>query len=162
MDEGKENMNVIFAGKNSLDFLEGQKVFEMKQVHGDRILFLDSPEKFDALYRAEADAVICTVPNLTIAVRTADCVPILITHPQSIVAAVRAGWRGTELKILQKTLREIKEKFNINLSEVKVAIGPSICEKCYEVSLDVAEKFLKDQPLIVEQINSKKYLFSNE
>ncbi|MBF0493419.1 MAG: peptidoglycan editing factor PgeF [Deltaproteobacteria bacterium] len=119
-------------------------LFEMKQVHGDRILLLDSPEKFDLLYRTEADAVICTVPQIAIAVRTADCVPILISHPYGIVAAVHAGWRGTKLRILQKTLVQIKEKFNVDLSEIHVVIGPSICEKCYEVGEEVAIAILNE------------------
>ena len=75
------------------------------------------------------------------AVSVADCVPILLYDPvKKIIAGVHSGWRGTEKKILLKTLKELKNYGS--LPENLVAyIGPSISKNVYEVGKEVAEFF---------------------
>lgn len=115
--------------------------FEVKQVHGVEIVVLKSAR--DAASRAgrEADAVICSQWGVPIAVRTADCVPILIAHPSRVIAVVHAGWRGTAAGILEKTLLRMQEEFSLDLGEVELAIGPAIGVECYEVGEEVASAF---------------------
>ncbi|HWV36889.1 MAG TPA: peptidoglycan editing factor PgeF [Vulgatibacter sp.] len=110
------------------------------QVHGDRVLRLGGWEPPPA--GAEADAILATAPGIAPAVRTADCVPILLAHPRTgRVAAVHAGWRGARLGIARKTVREMAAA-GTPAGELVASIGPAIGRCCYEVSADLAEDFV--------------------
>ncbi len=77
-----------------------------------------------------------------LAVRTADCVPILMVDTRRrAVAAVHAGWRGTLARIGEKTLGEMRAAFSTNPADVRVAIGPSIRACCYNVGEEVHAAF---------------------
>ncbi len=67
-----------------------------------------------------------------IQVKTADCLPILIYHPLSIIGIVHAGRKGTKQKILQKTLKYINQHFEIK-NKLEIFFGPCICSACYQV-----------------------------
>lgn len=132
-----------FEGKKtSEDFNLLRDLVLMKQVHGDLIHVI----KADSTSQApqEADAILSFNVNFPIAVRTADCVPILLAHPDGMIAAVHAGWRGTRLKILEKTLMKIRDEFKKDLTQIFISIGPAICASCYEVGEEVAAEFSAD------------------
>jgi len=132
------NVEAQFEGKKPSQAPDA--FFILQQVHGDKICFLNSIEEARSERNSQGDAIISTVPHLKIAVKTADCVPILIAHPE-LVAAIHAGWRGTKMAILQSCIQKIKEEYSISVSELKLAIGPSICANCYEVGEEVAREF---------------------
>ena len=52
-----------------------------------------------------------------------------------------SGWRGTVGKIGKVTVEKMAEEFQTDPSELYAAIGPSICQDCYEVSEDVIDQF---------------------
>ncbi len=109
----------------------------LKQIHSDRILRVG-----DRLHSCEGDALITSHPGTFVAVKTADCVPILIADPEShAVAAVHAGWRGTVLGIAVKTLRRLEAEFRADAGKLLIAIGPCIGGCCYEVGPEVAQQF---------------------
>ena len=90
----------------------------------------------------ESDALITTSKNLGLAISSADCPAIFIyDKTKKIIAAVHSGWKGTERKILQKTIIKLKNDFNVNASDLICYIGPSISQKNYEVGEEVAVKF---------------------
>ncbi|MDX2153155.1 MAG: peptidoglycan editing factor PgeF [Bryobacteraceae bacterium] len=109
----------------------------LKQIHSDRILRVG-----DRLHACEGDALITSHRGTYVAVKTADCVPILIADPVSrAVAAIHAGWRGTVLNIAAKTVRRLESEFSASTQNLLVAIGPCIGGCCYEVGPEVAEQF---------------------
>lgn len=109
----------------------------VRQVHSDRVVFADGPG-----LHGEADALITNLPGFAVAVRTADCVPILIADPaHHAIAAVHAGWRGTAAEILPKTLAEMSKRFDTVPADLLVAIGPAIGWCCFEVGPEVAVQF---------------------
>lgn len=116
-------------------------VIQGHQVHGDRIAVIDRPD----LTRADLegyDAFICKIPGVAIGVRTADCVPILLYDPvQRVVAAVHSGWKGTVLKIAQKTIGLMKSDFGCLPEELRAVIGPAIGPDSFQVGQEVVEKF---------------------
>jgi YfiH family protein len=113
------------------------------QVHQTSIVFLDAPPRRD--WHEEADAVVTTVPDLPVGVRTADCLPILLTDKTgTFVGAVHAGWRGTVLGILPKVLVFLKDQLKIPGEDVIIAIGPGIGSCCLEVDNPVREEFEKN------------------
>ncbi len=115
-------------------------VARMRQTHTDCIVIIKSPEQTKQII--VADAVITSLPRLVLAVLTADCLPILIVHPDShTIAAIHAGWRGTAQRIAFKAVREISRATGDKSSELIAAIGPSIGACCYEVGAEVREAF---------------------
>jgi hypothetical protein len=84
------------------------------------------------------------VPGLLLVIRTADCLPVLLVDPENrAVAAVHCGWRGTEKRILEKSVRAMGEAYGSNPADILVALGPCIGAACYEVGPEVREGFLK-------------------
>ena len=74
--------------------------------------------------------------------RTADCVPILISSGDGrIVAAVHAGWRGTVSGIVRAAIGKMLEEFGTRPAHIHAAIGPGIGKCCYEVGPEVAAQF---------------------
>ncbi len=124
-------------------------LLQMEQIHGAESAVVD--ERFDletltAQSPADTsrlsgvDAVLTSLPNLTLEVRTADCAPILLAHPSGIIGVIHAGRNGTEQKILQKTLNLLKETWNIT-DDLHIWIGPHICAECYEINRQTSEHY---------------------
>ena len=135
---------------NELDLNENMVSYQ-KQVHEENIREVNVSGNC-----GESDALITTSKNLGLAISSADCPAVFIYDPvQKIIAAVHSGWRGTERKIVQKTIIKLKEEFNSNPSDLICYIGPSISQKNYEVSEEVAHKF--DDEFILKNGN-KFYL----
>jgi polyphenol oxidase len=131
--------------------LNEKMVSYQKQVHEDKISTVNS---FGSC--GESDALITTTNNLGLAISSADCPAIFIYDPeQKAIAAVHSGWRGTEKKILSKTIQKLKCDFNSNPSNLICYIGPSISQKNYEVGEDVASRF--DRAFMMKREN-KFYL----
>lgn len=83
----------------------------------------------------EADALLTEQVDVPLAVRTADCVPVVI-HAESAVAVVHAGWRGLAAGVLTNALTGLVDGGHRPL---RAAIGPSIGPCCYEVGAEVIE-----------------------
>ena len=84
------------------------------QTHEDRVLAIDASflslnDKERKLRLEGVDALVTNVPDVCVAVSTADCVPVLLYAPdRKVVAAVHAGWRGTVLHIARKAASLMK------------------------------------------------------
>ena len=110
-------------------------------VHGDALVDADAYiVEVDGLIKVkEADAVFCRSRDRILTVTMADCLTALIFDPgQRTVAAVHAGWRGTQLGILEKTLRSLAEKGYIEPANTWVAFGPCLRPASLEVGEEVA------------------------
>ncbi len=91
---------------------------------------------------SDVDGLVTNVPGLTLTTFYADCVPLLIVDPvHRAIGSSHSGWRGTVADMGGVTLRLMAETYGTNPKDVKCAIGPSICQDCYEVSEDVVERF---------------------
>jgi YfiH family protein len=117
--------------------LNEKMVSYQKQVHEDKISTVNSSGSC-----GESDALITTEMNLGLAISSADCPAIFVYDPvQKVIAAVHSGWKGTEKKILRKTIQKLKNDFNSIPANLICYIGPSISQKNYEVGEEVASKF---------------------
>jgi len=88
------------------------------------------------------DALTENTPDAVVAIRTADCIPILLVDERRrAVAAVHAGWRGTAAGIVQRAVEAMRERFGTPPGDVHAAIGPGIGPCCYEVGPEVAAQF---------------------
>lgn len=90
----------------------------------------------------EGDALLEDTPGAVIAVKTADCIPILLVDERHrAVAAVHAGWRGTAAGIADQALKRMAARFGTAPADVHAAIGPGIGACCYEVGPEVSAQF---------------------
>lgn len=131
--------------------LDESNIAYQKQIHSDIVTIVKKPG-----FAGISDAMITEFPSIGLAISTADCVPIfLYDKDNNVIAAVHSGWKGTQLKILEKTLYTLYEKFNTKPESLFVYIGPSISQKNYEVKEDVASLFEEKYLL---KTNNKIYL----
>ncbi len=145
---------------NEINIAPKQLVFPY-QTHSDIVKIID--EDFLQLStnkRAEflngVDALITQLPTICIGVTTADCVPILIYDPvNKAIAAVHAGWRGTNSLIVQKTIQAMKALYGTHPENVLVSIGVSISPAAYNVGEDLLLEF-ENSGFPTEMIFSKK------
>ena len=135
----KQNFE-IFGGRLGID---PRRIVTLRQVHGDKVVIIDDmPNR-----PPEADAIIVTAPGIYPAVKTADCVPILLIDPvRRISAAVHVGWRGAVLRIARKVLRTMNDKFKSNPDDLIAAVGPAIGKCCYEVDDNVLKPLRENLP----------------
>jgi len=118
-----------------------------KQVHEDNI---QEANTFGNC--GESDALITIKKNLGLAISSADCPAIFIYDPvKKIIAAVHSGWRGTEKKILQKTINRLKTDYNSDASDLVCYVAPSISKNNYEVGKEVADRF--DDKFVIRREN---------
>lgn len=91
----------------------------------------------------QADASVTHVPGHVCVVMTADCLPVLITDQNGkYVAAVHAGWRGLQQKIIVRCI----EKIPVLAESLLVWLGPAIGPAAFEVGAEVREQFLQQNP----------------
>jgi len=90
----------------------------------------------------DVDGLITDEPGLCLVTYYADCVPLFLVDPvHRAIGLAHSGWRGTVARMGQAALYAMREAFGTRPEDVLAAIGPSICQDCYEVSEDVAEQF---------------------
>lgn len=90
----------------------------------------------------ETDGMVTDVPGICLVTFYADCVPLFFVDPvRGAVGLSHSGWRGTVGKIGKVTVERMTAEYGTDPKDVIAAIGPSICQDCYEVSEDVIEKF---------------------
>ncbi len=107
----------------------------VRQVHSDIVVRWHPSEV------QEADGVYTHLPGVFVAVKVADCVPIVILDTGSrIICSVHAGWRGSAKGIVKKAVAKLVEE-GASKEGMIVSFGPHICGGCYEVGGEVAELF---------------------
>jgi YfiH family protein len=90
----------------------------------------------------EGDALLENSPGSVVAVKTADCIPVLLVDERRrAVAAVHAGWRGTAARIVPQAVVSMERYFGTGAGDLHAAIGPGIGRCCYEVGPEVAARF---------------------
>jgi purine-nucleoside/S-methyl-5'-thioadenosine phosphorylase / adenosine deaminase len=121
------------------DATPGVSIVRMRQVHGARLVKVDSGEQ----RVGEADGLLTDQPGVGLAVLTADCVPLLFAAPQArALMAVHAGWRGTLAGIAAAALAEGQRAFGARPADWQVAIGPAIDACCYEVEAELGGRMV--------------------
>lgn len=112
----------------------------------------------------ETDGLMTNVKNLPLITFYADCVPVFFYDPvKEVVAMNHSGWRGTVKNISRHMVEALNKEYGCEASDLICAVGPSICQNCYEVSEDVAEAFkdayLPEQYMkMTKNIGNGKYL----
>ena len=93
----------------------------------------------------DVDGLVTDEPGVVLSTFFADCVPLyFVDTVNRAIGLSHSGWRGTVGRMGQRTLEKMATEFGTNPKDIVAAVGPSICQDCYEVSEDVAEEFIKE------------------
>ncbi|MFJ6660663.1 peptidoglycan editing factor PgeF [Streptomyces sp. NPDC091377] len=128
-DPGAVQANRELAAK-SLGRDPGRVVW-MNQVHGSAVAEVDGP--WGERPVPEVDAIVTAGRDLTLAVLTADCVPVLLADPVAgITAAVHAGRPGLVAGVVPAAVRAMTGRGAV-AERIVARTGPAVCGRCYEV-----------------------------
>lgn len=119
------------------------------QTHTTNIRVVEEKDRGKGTVRpkdyTDIDGLITNVPGIVLATFYADCVPLFfIDTKKKAVGLSHSGWRGTVGRMGQSTIEAMQKAYGTRPEDVAAAIGPSICQDCYEVSEDVAEAFYRE------------------
>jgi YfiH family protein len=123
------------------DLLGVAEVVRLNQVHGREVVTSrrGSPR---AAAAQDADVLVSDDLDVAIAVRAADCVPLLLADSRiGVVAAVHAGWRGTAAGAAPAAVKALAREFGTKPEDLVAAIGPCIGACCYEVGTELVDAF---------------------
>lgn len=121
------------------DRLGASSMIVGEQVHGRRVFTLTSGGRNGWLVVPECDGLVTPTPNLALAVRAADCVPLLLWVAGAAIGAVHAGWRGMAGGIVAAAVTRLM-RLGHRASDIYAAIGPAIGPCCFEIGSDAASK----------------------
>lgn len=141
-DSVRENYNRIAAAMG----FQAEDIVTSDQTHTSNVRKVTEKDRGKGITvlrdYTDIDGMITDIPGLVLATFYADCVPLYFADPvHHAIGLSHSGWRGTVRKIGAVTIKKMAEEYGSNPEDIKVAIGPSICQKCYEVSGDVIEEF---------------------
>jgi YfiH family protein len=116
-----------------------QSMFDVWQVHSADVVIANAPHPhLNNPPEFKADAILTDNPAVTLFMRFADCVPILLHDPRKgVVGVVHAGWMGTVKKVVGQTVKMMQAAYGSHPADVLAAIGPSIGPDHYEIGADV-------------------------
>jgi polyphenol oxidase len=141
---GDERTRVIENRKRIFDCMERpvETIFDVWQTHGTKTIIAESPRKLESPHEP-ADAIFTQNPDVTLFMRFADCVPILIFDPvEKVIGIIHAGWQGTVDKIVLKAIDTIKNDLHVDPKNVIAGIGPSIGPDHYVIGNVVEKKVI--------------------
>ena len=117
--------------------LDPASVYDVWQVHGVDVVIAEAP-RLPEIPHQQADAILTDKPGLTLMMRFADCVPILLHDPVRGVAGIaHAGWMGTVCGTVRAALDAMQTRFGCKPADIRAGIGPSIGPDHYEIGPDV-------------------------
>lgn len=140
---------------------DAHNIVASRQTHTTNVRVVSKEDCGKGVYKErdydDVDGMITNEKNIVLATYFADCVPLYIVDTKNqAIGLSHSGWRGTVGKIGQVTLEKMNEQYGTKPEDTVVCIGPSICQNCYEISLDVAEEFMKAFPNHKEEILKDK------
>ena len=117
-----------------------------QQTHTTNIRIVTDEDRGKGITRerdyTDIDGLITNVPGICLVTTYADCVPLYFLDPvKKVIALSHSGWRGTVGKIGKKTVELMHDNFGSDPADILAAVGPSVCQDCYEVSADVTDRF---------------------
>jgi len=162
-------LNLGFTEWDRREFVEGnrQRLFRqidadgfayasVRQVHSSHTFAVAWNEAGQLIYRPPGaphagqattdppagDGLMTAAAGIVLAVRIADCLPVLLVDPDKrVVATVHAGWRGALARVIEKAVGDLHRVFGSRPGQLMAALGPSIRACCYAVGEEVVEAF---------------------
>jgi YfiH family protein len=151
---GDSKENVIENRKRVFDIFhrDVDTVYDVWQVHGNKVISTDTPRPLNTPHQ-QADAILTNSTKVTLLMRFADCVPILVFDPgKKVVGIAHAGWQGTIKKVAQTIIIKMTEIYGCRPQDVYTGIGPSIGPDHYVVGQNVIDQVKDNLPNFADEV----------
>jgi hypothetical protein len=133
-----ENRRIAFSSVGR----DPRSVYDVWQVHSSKVICVSAPREVGKEYQ-KADGILTNNSSITLFMRFADCVPILLFDPSKrIVGIVHAGWQGTLKNIVSAAVARMRKVYQSENSDIIACLGPSIGPDHYEIG-EVVENQVK-------------------
>jgi len=138
--------------------IKTSEIYFCEQVHKSNVFIIDEHTSNNSI--PDCDGLITSIPNVFLAVRTADCYPVFIRDiNKNVFAVAHSGREGSRLKIVQEILNILFTGYNSVPNDIFVEIGPGICSKHYQVNKEIYNLFKINFPQsVVLEDNDIYYL----
>jgi len=114
------------------------------QIHSGNVALI---ENTNVLKISDTDGLVTDKKHIPLALLTADCLPILFFDPKKeAIGVAHAGYKGLLNHIIENTISVLVSKFKSDPKDIIVGMGPSIETTCYEVGVELVEKFQEEFP----------------
>jgi YfiH family protein len=124
-------------------------MYMVNQVHGNQVIQITRSSNTLEIQKIDGDAMVTNEPNITLAIKTADCMPVLfIDDYNKVIGAAHAGWKGASRGVLQNTV-SMMVNFGAQIERINAIIGPCIRQPSYEV-----DQTFRDNFIITDSANS--------
>ncbi len=160
---GDSRENVIENRKRIFESLSRpvKSLFDVWQVHSTNVICTDMSRDLNEPHQ-KADAIFTDRPEITLLMRFADCVPIILyDKSKHVVGIVHAGWQGTVNNIVHHAIAEIEHRYRVNPADIVAGIGPSIGPDHYAVGENVFQAaegvFGKERELFFQRENGSLF-----
>lgn len=135
-----------------------EKIVMSNQTHTNKVRCVDESDFQTGLnkpgFDTDVDGLITNVPGLVLMTFYADCVPVYFLDPvNKVIAISHSGWKGTFDEIAKVTVETMSNNYGTKPENLLALTGPSICKDCYEVSIELGEKFASEFPRAKECID---------
>lgn len=153
------NNNLQFVAEHFNKNLNNLNI--LTQGISNKAVYISSPQQF----KEKADGAVTDKKEIILAIRTADCAPILFydSHNQ-IIGAAHAGWRGALYGIIENTLK-LMISIGADKTKISAAIGPCLQKPSFECRNDMLQEFLsinKKYKRFFKKKNNQQWLFDAE
>lgn len=137
---GDQRGNVVENRRRIFEILDQpvESIFDVWQVHSADVICADAPRPLDRPHQ-KGDAILTNRAGITLAMRFADCVPVLLFDPvQKVAGITHAGWKGTVSRATAQAVTRMQAVYGTSPADVLACIGPSIGPDHYQVGSEVA------------------------
>lgn len=157
--DNNDDFNMGFSGSDYDDVIEKRRILANKiginpndfvfqtQVHGNNYSIVDKGAGFfdkDSAIK-DNDILITNQKKLAIVTRSADCTPVVLYDKKNqVLSVIHSGRKGTFLHASVCALKAMQNNFSSLAKDIIVAIGPAICQKCYQVDKSMGQEFLNE------------------
>jgi hypothetical protein len=143
-EDVKRNIEIMTDKIN----INAADIVETQQTHTNNVMYVTERYK-GRIYTHPAfknvDGIYTDKRNLVLMTYHADCTPVFFYDPvKKVIGLAHAGWRGTLKNISGEMVKAFIKDFSCDPGDIIVAIGPSLCQSCFEVDKDVADMFLTE------------------
>ncbi len=149
-EEGIKNRIKYFSNIG----IDVKEIVSAKAIHSNQVSLVTSNNKGKTV--RESDGLITDVKKICLAMTVSDCLPVFIyDEKKEVVGIAHAGWKSVVKNIVSEVVKKFKEKYNSDLKELKVFVGPHIKKCHFEIKEDTLERF-SNYPDFVN-VNEGKY-----
>lgn len=115
-------------------------LFDVWQVHSATVVCTDTPRPLERK-PVQADIILTDRPEITLFMRFADCVPILLVDPlRHVIGLAHAGWQGTVKRVPAVAVEAMRARYGCRPEDILAGIGPAIGTDHYAVGPEVVEQ----------------------